>query len=369
MTRSVLHVVVAGEVGGAEQMLCDLAARGGARAHAVALLTSSERLRALFAERGLDVDDGGAAREAPLAYLSRNLGGRAVAWLRDVIRRRDPAIVHLHTFGSHVLGTRAARAEGRAIVRTEHSTRVYDDPSCWPFSRWSLARADRVVCISEHVRRVAEARAPSVARRVRVVRNGVAIDRFTRQPAREARGPLRLVFVGRLEPRKGADVALRAVARVSGVTLVIVGDGAERPRLEALARSLGLEARVTFTGFSADVREHLREADVFVASSRKEGLGVAAIEAMASGRPVVAVPVDALPELVHEGRTGWLAHGTDAIALSHAIARARDGGSQELARRGALARAFVEEELTVSRMREGYASVYAELDDAPRGPR
>jgi L-malate glycosyltransferase len=359
--RSVLHVVVAGEVGGAERMLCDLAAPSGARVHAVALLTSSDRLRALLSDAGLDVIDGGLAREDPVAFVRRSLGGRELGWLRGVIHRRARPIVHLHTFGSQVLGTRAALRERTQVVRTEHSTRVYDDPSCWPFSRWSLARVDRIVCISEHVRAVAERRAPSIAPRTRVVYNGVTTERFAPLPPPSPSPRLRLAFLGRLEPRKGADVAIDAVREVPDVELRVVGDGEERARLEAHARDLG--DRVTFSGYADDVRETLAWCDALVVSSRKEGLGIAAIEAMASARPVVSVPRDALPEIVRDGVTGWLAHGTGSGALARAIVDARDAGRDERARRGRLAAAYVRESLSVEAMRAGYEAVYRELDE------
>ncbi|MCA9584039.1 MAG: glycosyltransferase family 4 protein [Myxococcales bacterium] len=360
--RSVLHVVVAGEVGGAERMLCDLAAPvEGGRDHAVALLTSSDRLRGLFSGAGLDVVDGGPAREDPVSFLRRSLGRRELTWLRDVVRRRDRPVVHLHTFGSQVLGTRAALLERTEIVRTEHSTRVYDDPSCWPFARWSLARADRVVCISEHVRAVAVGRAPSIAARARVVYNGIATDRFAPLPPPPPSPRLRLALVGRLEPRKGVDVAIDALRLLPDVELRVVGDGEDRARLERRARDLG--GRVTFLGYADDVRDTLAWCDALVVSSRKEGLGIAAIEAMASARPVVSVPRDALPEIVRDGERGWLAHGTGPGALARVIADARDAGPDERARRGAAAAAYVRESLSVEAMRAGYEAVYRELDE------
>ena len=161
MTR-VVHVVVAGETGGAERMLVDLASQAASTGaeHAVALFTPNDALRRMLRDAGLRVHDRGAVREGPLPFLWRSLGPRDVAWLTHVLREERADVAQLHTFASQVLGTRAAARSGARVLRTEHSTRVYDDPSCWPFSRWSLARADAAVAISEHVRAVALARAP-----------------------------------------------------------------------------------------------------------------------------------------------------------------------------------------------------------------
>jgi glycosyltransferase involved in cell wall biosynthesis len=271
--------------------------------------------------------------------------------------------VHLHTFGSQVVGTRAARRVGAGVVRTEHSTRVYDDPSCWPFSRWSLARADVAVCISEHVREVALAKAPWARAKLRVVPNGVDLARFTRAPSPELAGGerVRFVAVGRLEPRKGLDLALEALADVPRAELVVVGEGEERGRLEALAARLGLGGRVRFAGFSRDVREHIAGAHLALSSARAEGLGIALIEAMAMGRAIVALPTGGVPELVRDGDTGWLAHGGGSAALARAMRDAVEAGPAEIGRRGARALELARARYSVGAMRTAYERIYEEF--------
>src|SRR5262249_506545 len=156
--------------GGAERMLCDLASRPEASGaeHAVALLTPNDALVALLRDAGLRVNSRGRVREGAGAYLVRSLGPTDVSCICHVMRKEQASVAHLHTFGSQVAGTRAARKAGIPVVRTEHSTRVYDDPSCWPFSRWSLRRTNAVIAISRHVLDVAVDRAPWIAARARV---------------------------------------------------------------------------------------------------------------------------------------------------------------------------------------------------------
>lgn len=359
---SVVHVVVAGEVGGAERMLLDLARTPTDRPHAIALVTPNDRLRALFRDAGLDVEDRGPAREGPLTYLARTLGRADVAWLTSILERRRASIVHLHTFASQVVGTRAALRTGAHVLRTEHSTRVFDDPSCWPFSRWSLRRADASVCISEHVRRVALAKAPWASSILHVVPNGVDVARFSPRPLPPLDAPrIRFVALGRLEPRKGVDVALRALALAPDAELDVVGEGESRRQLEVLARSLGVADRVRFLGFAADVRPAIEAAHAAISSARAEGLGIALLEAMAMGRPVVALPTGGVPEIVADGETGWLAHGSDAEALARVMndaAARRD----ELGDRGARARQRVVDAYSVAAMRAGYERRYAALE-------
>jgi glycosyltransferase involved in cell wall biosynthesis len=353
---SVLHVVVAGEVGGAERMLVDLA-RGGS--HAIALMTPNDKLRALFASAGLDVEDRGPVKENAIAYLMRTLGASDVGWLADIAKRRGARIVHLHTFASQVVGTRAAERAGARIVRTEHSTRVFEDPSCWPFSKWSLRRVDASVCISDHVRRVALARAPWAESKMRVIANGVDVARFA--PREEPPSDrVRFLISGRLEPRKGVDIALAALADVPNAELEIAGDGEDRAVLERIADQLRLTPRVRFTGFVPDVREAIARADVALSSARSEGLGIALLEAMAMGRPVVALPTGGVPEIVSDGETGWLAHGHSPAALARAMQDAIDDPT-ERARRGARARENTVARFSIEAMRTAYDALYQEL--------
>lgn len=360
MTR-VVHVVVAGETGGAERMLVDLASRAADTGadHAVALFTPNDALRRMLREAGLRVHDRGAVREGLVPYLRRSLGPGDVAWLTDVLREERADVVHLHTFASQVLGTRAARRSGARVLRTEHSTRVYDDPTCWPFSRWSLARADAAVAVSEHVRAVALARAPWAAGKMRVVRNGVDVEHFT--PRDDAKADaFTFVVVGRLEPRKGVDLAIEALAGVPGARLDILGIGAERATLETKARALGVSDRVRFLGYAEDARPLLARAHAALCSSRSEGLGIALLEAMAMGVPVVGFAVGGVPEIVVDGTTGMLCRAGDVAVLGATMRRAVASRAR-LADMGSVARSRVVERFSVSAMVAGYGAVYADL--------
>lgn len=359
---TVVHVVCAGEIGGAERMLVDLARGKGERTHAIALFTPNDGLRALFRDAGLDVIDRGPVREGPVPFLKSTFGDGDVRWLSGVLERRHAKIVHLHTFASQVLGTRAAKNVRAHAVRTEHSTRVYDDPSCWPFARWSLQRADRVVCISEHVHRVARTRAPFLdPSRVAVVHNGVDTTHFDGLPAApETRADVRFVALGRLDPRKGLDLAFEALAKVRAASLDVVGDGEGRAALESCARRWGVTDRVTFSGHMVDVRPAIARADVVLSSAREEGLGIALLEAMAMSRPVVAVPVGGIVEIVRDGETGWLSGARTADELARSMQAAIDDPA-ERSRRGALSRARAVTHFSVDAMRTAYERVYASL--------
>jgi glycosyltransferase involved in cell wall biosynthesis len=150
-------------------------------------------------------------------------------------------------------------------------------------------------------------------------------------------GPRHCVIgaVCRLEPRKGIDTLLRAFSAALAVRpesrLLIVGEGPERAALEATVRAGRLEAAVRFTGERRDVAGCLAAMDVFAAPSRTEGLGLALIEAMAAGLPVLASRVGGIPEVVEDGRSGWLLPVDDTEAWRDALVRIVAGNDLRVA--------------------------------------
>jgi glycosyltransferase involved in cell wall biosynthesis len=170
-----------------------------------------------------------------------------------------------------------------------------------------------------------------------------------------------LLLLGALERRKGHAVLLAAGERLAaeGVALryVFCGDGSEHAALRAAAASLG--DRVVFAGFQREVAACLEAADVVALPSLHEGLGVAALEAMAAGRPVVASRVGGLGEVVVDGVTGLLVPAGDATALARALARlARDAGLR--VRLGRAGRERVLAGYTAARMADGTIACYGE---------
>jgi glycosyltransferase involved in cell wall biosynthesis len=127
-----------------------------------------------------------------------------------------------------------------------------------------------------------------------------------------------VVAVGRLVEQKNHELAIRAITQVPGATLAIVGDGPLRPELERLAGDLG--AQVIFAGVRRDARALMGAADVVVMPSRWEGLPLSALEALASGTPLVATNVRGLRELLTDGENALLVP-EDPDALATAIRR------------------------------------------------
>jgi glycosyltransferase involved in cell wall biosynthesis len=164
-----------------------------------------------------------------------------------------------------------------------------------------------------------------------------------------------------LVPRKGVDVLLEALARLEPAPrLWIAGDGPERGALEALAKQLGLAERVHFLGRCDDTGDLLAACDVFVMPSRLEGLGVAALEAMAAGRPVVASRVGGLAGLVVHERTGLLVPSDDVASLADALRRVLDDAALRTAL-GAEGPRRIAEGWLAEQMVGAYEALYVEL--------
>lgn len=131
-----------------------------------------------------------------------------------------------------------------------------------------------------------------------------------------------MTYVGRLVPVKGVDVLLLAWSKLPSrhqARLLLIGDGPERPRLEAMAEELGLGSTVTFVGHSGDVESYLQSSDVYVQPSRQEGMPNSVLQAMACSLPIVATAISGNMDLVAPSKNGLLVPREDAVALSDAL--------------------------------------------------
>jgi glycosyltransferase involved in cell wall biosynthesis len=274
--------------------------------------------------------------------------GRSIRPARDLavlltlvrlFRRLRPDIVHTHTAKAGTLGRLAARFAGVPVtVHTFHGHVLdgYFPPAVTRFfvgvERALARRTDRLVTVSPRLR--ADLLAMGIGRpeQVAVIPLGLDLERFRRArpetPILRALlglgtdGPL-LGIVGRLVPIKDHATLFQALAllepRDSPAHLVVVGDGEERVRLEALAGQLGLSHRVHFLGWRSDLETILPELDMVICASKNEGTPVALIEAMAAGVPVLSTDVGGVADLVTHGETGWLVRAGDSPALAQAI--------------------------------------------------
>jgi glycosyltransferase involved in cell wall biosynthesis len=184
--------------------------------------------------------------------------------------------------------------------------------------------------------------------RIAVVYPGVDSVRFTPDPAGQRSDPPRFVYVGRIKRYKGVELLLRALAearrRRPDLTLDIAGNGDDRPRLEALAETLGLGSAVRFLGFVDEATKLalLRAAVANVFPSPKEGWGITVMEAAACGTPSLASDSPGLRDSVRDGITGILVPHGDVSAMAAAMCRLADDPAL-VATLGAAARRHAEQ--------------------------
>jgi glycosyltransferase involved in cell wall biosynthesis len=198
---------------------------------------------------------------------------------------------------------------------------------------------------------------------VQTIYNGVPLPVVPTPPSGPD-GPV-IGAVARFSSEKGLDVLIEAFARLGRGRLVLIGDGEERQRLEALVEERGLVDRVLFAGWVTGPWTAQWSLDVLVVPSRSEGFGLAVVEAMLAGIPVAATDVGGLPELIEHDRTGLLVAADDPGALADAIARVIDDRRQALQRAEA-ARREARERFSPASMAAAYEALYEEKAKARR---
>jgi glycosyltransferase involved in cell wall biosynthesis len=283
--------------------------------------------------------------------------GRAVRQLR-------PDLLHTHLVHADVYG---AIVPGAPLVSTKHNPDPFRTGP-WRFVERALARrARRIVAISEAVRRFSVDHVGLPAAKVEVVHYG--LDSLPEPwgenpPLPLPEGAPLLLCVARLAPQKGVDVAIRALASIPDAVLLVLGEGRERDRLEAVAQERGVAERVLMPGRVGDVAALYRRADVLVHPARWEGFGLAMLEAMLAGKPVVAAHAASAPEIVVDGRTGVLVPPDDPDALARAVSSLLGDPSRRQIY-GTLALARARAEFSVGRMGARTVAVYERALTSP----
>ncbi|MET7903517.1 glycosyltransferase [Streptomyces sp. NPDC005336] len=341
----VLHIISRLGAGGAEQQLRLLLRHLPLRCDVVALTGPGATAHGIRA-------DGIPVTHLPMGGGDRQLA--ALPRLVRIIRSGGYDLVHTHLYRACVYGRIAARLAGvRAVIATEHTLgeRRIDGRPLTGATRARYLAAERLgsatVAVSAAVAdRLRDWGVPN--HRIHLVPNGIDARHFHFEPAARAAARARLGIpdhafvvggVGRLAAGKRFDVALRAVAEVPEARLLLVGEGPERSALEDLAARLGVADRVRLLGerdgavAQADDRPAglpglLAAMDVLVSPSSEEAFGLAALEALAAGLPVLHAVCPALDELPAGAAPGARRVGPGAAALADALRRHAVAGPQ-----------------------------------------
>ncbi|MFN7930692.1 MAG: glycosyltransferase family 4 protein [Blastocatellia bacterium] len=317
----VAFVVPSMRCGGAERILTVMANYWAEQGCKVMILTlDSEKVTPFYSLsskvllRSLDV-----LGESKCIFAGVTNNFRRIFILRKLIRANRPAVVISFLLRTNVRVLLATAGLGVPVIVSERSDPFLSQPgNVWHLlARLTYPLAQRITVFTKHAARYFPA---PLKTKVRVIPNPVT------PPAYQAvlqEKSYRIVAVGRLEYVKGFDLLLKAFAVVRQAyptaTLTIWGEGSNRQELELLRDTLGIAAAVFLPGITADVASALRNADLFVQTSRWEGFGNALCEAMAVGLPVISTACSGPQEIIHDGLDGRLVPVENVAALVNAI--------------------------------------------------
>jgi glycosyltransferase involved in cell wall biosynthesis len=347
---SVVHIITLLEWGGAQENTL----------HTVGELDPGKYGKVLLSGRGGMLD---AAAERIPACRFRRVDSlvrevrplsdlRAFASLTAALREEKraaggaPLIVHTHSSKAGILGRAAARAAGAdVVIHTLHGFGFHDGqtPAARTFfvgleraaSRWT----DMFVAVSEENIRLGERERIFTRNRCRLIRSGFDTARFTAGSREKGRRLLGLpeevpvvgtvaVFKPQKAPHDFVEVARRVAADIPDARFVMVGDGPLRPGVERALERESLEARFVMTGWRAEIPDLLRAFDVFLLTSRWEGLPKVVPQALLSGLPVVATGVDGTREIIDDGKDGFLCPPGDVNGMAERVVAILSGASR-----------------------------------------
>jgi glycosyltransferase involved in cell wall biosynthesis len=313
--------------------------------------------------------------EAPLAsaipkgvtyqsfHMDRVPKWRRIGALSTMLQDMQADVVHTHLFSADVWGRLAARHISVPVVTTEHNINTAE-PWHWRQIKRCMRSLSRAYtapseAVAEYMQRAYAVSGDAI----HIIPHGIDTLRYEQLPIATYESPLRILMLGRLVPQKGHEVFLRALARLPKEILqvTIVGSGPLLGSLHRLAQDLGIGASITWHDAVQDVVPYYAASDIVVVPSLWEGFGLVALEAMASGRVVIASHTDGLKELIQNGETGWLVSPGSVDALAEQIMALTQATPDALQQVAAQARAWACAHGDLRTMQAAYQTVYRSI--------
>lgn len=356
----ILQICSARTIGGGEKHVASLGTRLTERGQDIFVaLAPSSPVRQLLSKIPPD-----RILELPM----RNALSLRSAWkLAQFARANGVQIFHAHLGRDYPLAALAAARSNAQLVLTRHVM--------FPLGRvhkLTLRRTARVIAVSQAVAKALRSQAIFAPEKIRVIHNGIEVGLFAdakKASAASSRDQLRVGAVGELSSNKSQEDLIRAAKRICAqrddVEFVIAGEdksahGANRKRLEDLVDELELRERVHFAGWADDLVHLLGTFDVFVSASRSESFGMAIVEAMAAGVPVIATETAGAAEIIEENVTGRLVRIADVERLATTIGELLDD-ENERKRLAQNAQSQARERFSTHRMIEQTERLYKEV--------
>lgn len=322
----ILHVTFNMGIGGTEQVIRQIIENSDAEKFAHEILCIDGEIGPLgcaLEEKGIHVEC--TQRQAGTDF-------KLIRFIRRLIKSRDVDVLHCHQYTPYFYGVLGAAGKRVKVIFTEHG-RFYPDRH--HFKRRFINPL--LVMMTRYITAISKSTADAMAEyeyvprdRIEVIYNGIrdlqaeAQDRSTLLKALGLDAQYRYIgTISRLEPIKNQAMMIKAFQqsklKVPELKLVLIGDGAIKSELMALAKSLGVEQDVIFTGFIDNPQRFLGLFEIFLLSSFSEGTSMTLLEAMSLSRPCVATSVGGNPEIVADDGTGRLVASDNAALFSEAI--------------------------------------------------
>jgi glycosyltransferase involved in cell wall biosynthesis len=257
------------------------------------------------------------------------------AWIiKSHVNKKGVEVVHAHTSKAHTIATLAILLGMKAKVVVSRRVDVPVKNNWFSRFKYNHAKICRIVCVSEKIKEITATGVRDPSRLV-TIHSGVDLERFKKITG----GKLRKEFsidlgykiignVSALADHKDLPTFLQVASKLnrqnSKYLFVIVGEGEERTRLEQMITEMNLDKVVILTGFRSDIPEVLADIDLFLFTSKTEGLGTTVLDALASGTPVVATKAGGVPEILSKNKAGVLCEIGDVHDLSKQVVEILD---------------------------------------------
>lgn len=368
--RSLLFISSSSGPGGAETVFLQLATAAHRRGiRVLAVLFRPGWLKDALERTGVEVN---------ICPMKGMFDWRWVKHIVCLVRSRHVELIHAHEFTANVYGVLAGRLAGIPVVATVHGKNYYWECLRRRMAYRLVARFGRMVAVSKDLKEFLIRHVNIPDDRIFVIYNGIVaktaeaatgevvalstlgLDKHTRV----------ICSVGSLYPVKGHEYLIRALPKIvriyPNLVLVLIGRGEQETVLRQLSKALGVQEHIRFLGFRSDVATILTGIEIFVLPSLSEGLSIALLEAMAAGKPIVASRVGGNPEVVVDGKTGFLVDSRDPKALAERIVELLNDSkkSKELGESG---RERVQNCFTIDKMVDSYGALYESMGLQARG--
>lgn len=309
----VVHIIPRLGFGGAERFVVDLTN-----------FVSSKRIRQSVITLW---DDAPLQKELPPGVECHSLNfdttprRQRISTLVTLLKKIDTDVVHTHLFSADMWGRLAARKAKIPVVTTEHNINIGESKT-WGYIKRFMKNFSLVYTApSQAVADFMKISYGISGKRVHVIPHGIDLKKFIQSEEATFTKPFTIGIIGRMVEQKGHRIALDALSFLQDIPckLLIVGTGELEPQLKDYAKKIGISKNVLWKSPTTDIASVYRACDLVVVPSLWEGLGLVVLEAMASGRVVIASRVGGIPEIVTHGKTGVLVPSNNAKELAEAI--------------------------------------------------